>query len=218
MKHCSKCQEWKEEAEFYSDTRTSDGLRSPCKECYNHSRLTPQCRERNRKYHLEHRESVNERKRLWQAQQNDEYRFRNALRKRLWRAQQNDKYRLRNALRARLWRAQQNDEYRLRNAERQRNRETARKSNGGSFTLEEWVALCNHYGNVCLACGKSEVTIDHIVPISKGGSSNIDNLQPLCGRCNTRKRDEIIDYRSLMHGRGEGERSKSWPGPNGSCG
>ena len=39
-------------------------------------------------------------------------------------------------------------------------------------------------------------TIDHIIPLSKGGTNFLDNLQPLCGSCNSGKNNHvIIDYR-----------------------
>jgi len=66
---------------------------------------------------------------------------------------------------------------------------------GGSFTSEEWSQLCTTYGNKCLRCGKLETTIDHVIPISKGGSNTIDNLQPLCLDCNMWKGTQTIDYR-----------------------
>ena len=43
--------------------------------------------------------------------------------------------------------------------------------------------------NACVACGAKEpLEIDHIVPVSKGGKSEIDNLQVLCRSCNRKKR------------------------------
>jgi 5-methylcytosine-specific restriction endonuclease McrA len=73
----------------------------------------------------------------------------------------------------------------------------ARKTiNGGSHTSDEWLALCEQYDNRCLACGKQKpLTVDHVVPISKGGSNDIANIQPLCKSCNSAKGTKIIDYR-----------------------
>ena len=67
----------------------------------------------------------------------------------------------------------------------------------GSHTFEEWLSLVKATGYVCLRCLRSDVklTQDHIVPLSKGGSDYIDNIQPLCGPCNSSKGDRIIDYR-----------------------
>lgn len=76
-------------------------------------------------------------------------------------------------------------------------RRRARKlSNGGEYTKEEWLALCDKYGNQCLVCGKKEhLTPDHVVPLSRGGSNDIENIQPLCLRCNLSKGTQNIDYR-----------------------
>ena len=43
-------------------------------------------------------------------------------------------------------------------------------------------------GPHCKACGTTDnLTVDHIIPMSRGGSDDIDNLQLLCRRCNSRK-------------------------------
>ena len=67
----------------------------------------------------------------------------------------------------------------------------------GDFTVEEFEALCEKYGNACLRCGKEDVllTPDHIVPLALGGSNMISNVQPLCGGCNSWKNVKVVDYR-----------------------
>ncbi len=59
----------------------------------------------------------------------------------------------------------------------------------GTFTEKQWKELCDRTGRKCLACGKAGVvlTIDHIVPLFYGGRNDIDNVQPLCGSCNSKK-------------------------------
>jgi hypothetical protein len=70
------------------------------------------------------------------------------------------------------------------------------KGNGGSFTSEEWKNLCIKYDKKCLGCRKrKKLEVDHVIPLSKGGTSNIANIQPLCRRCNSTKNAKIIDFR-----------------------
>ena len=67
----------------------------------------------------------------------------------------------------------------------------------GSFTYGEFYELCDLYGNVCLCCGKKKkLTADHIIPLMKLGTHTMDNIQPLCKKCNSRKNSAIIDYRA----------------------
>lgn len=70
------------------------------------------------------------------------------------------------------------------------------KAAPGSYTPNEWNALLEWFGGVCLCCGThDDLTIDHVVPLVKGGSNNIDNLQPLCRSCNSVKHHKTMDYR-----------------------
>jgi len=70
---------------------------------------------------------------------------------------------------------------------------------GEHFTLEEWLALLEFYGHRCLRRGSREsITVDHVVPLSLGGSNAIENIQPLCERCNTEKGATIRDYRGQV--------------------
>jgi 5-methylcytosine-specific restriction endonuclease McrA len=35
------------------------------------------------------------------------------------------------------------------------------------------------------------MTIDHIIPKSKGGTNDLENLQPMCNSCNAKKADKF---------------------------
>jgi 5-methylcytosine-specific restriction endonuclease McrA len=72
------------------------------------------------------------------------------------------------------------------------------KIEGLTHTFGEWDLLKKQYGYTCPCCKKSEpeikLTEDHIIPLSKGGSDLIENIQPLCRSCNCKKHTKIIKY------------------------
>lgn len=77
-------------------------------------------------------------------------------------------------------------------------RRALRKNAEGSHTLEEWELLKKQYGFTCPSCKKKEpeirLTEDHIIPLVKGGSDYIENIQPLCKSCNCSKHTEVTKY------------------------
>lgn len=73
-----------------------------------------------------------------------------------------------------------------------------RRQTTGSHTEEEWQTLCSFF-HVCPRCHEetTRFTKDHIIPLSRGGTDNIWNLQPLCLRCNIQKSNIYeVDYRT----------------------
>jgi 5-methylcytosine-specific restriction endonuclease McrA len=63
-------------------------------------------------------------------------------------------------------------------------------------TIPQWVkiAVAHRDGGKCRRCGSAyELQYDHIVPYSGGGSStDVNNIQLLCGRCNRLKSNRYV--------------------------
>lgn len=57
--------------------------------------------------------------------------------------------------------------------------------------------IYNRDEHKCLKCQSTEnLTIDHIIPLSKDGKNHIDNYQTLCKECNQEKSSFTRDYRA----------------------
>lgn len=72
----------------------------------------------------------------------------------------------------------------------------------GRFTVAEWKGVLTAANHTCLCCNKHAsatkagcLTIDHVRPVSIGGSNRIENIQPLCRSCNAKKGRRYCDYR-----------------------
>jgi 5-methylcytosine-specific restriction endonuclease McrA len=180
-KVCTKCGgEFPRTAEYFQVNRKCrDGLGSWCRSC--HKRATQKSRDNDPNYLAKARarmqtvyaanpEAVKGRARQWREEHPDEVR------------QRDRRYRQENRPRAR---------------QQERDRRARERAAEGEHTTEEWTALCHAYDNRCLRCGdEGPLTVDHIVPLTRGGTHNLANLQPLCARCNVSKGNRhSTDYR-----------------------
>ena len=70
----------------------------------------------------------------------------------------------------------------------------------GVHTAEKWQAMLEVFSHTCVQCRvqnpRGGIVKDHILPIYQGGSDGIDNLQPLCTSCNSRKGPDSTDHRN----------------------
>ena len=61
----------------------------------------------------------------------------------------------------------------------------------------------------CWYCGQkvgyANLTMDHVIPLARGGRSTKDNLVPCCKECNTKKKSllpvEWTEYMEALHSR-----------------
>ena len=186
-KKCVSCLEVKPITEFYKDASRKDGFYTRCKKC--HYRTTTKWRKNN----LEKVEA--DRKKRRASYRETERRY-----ARQWAKDHPDKAR-ENYKKWRTANPEYGKNWRKNNKDKTRNYTATRKArlagNGGDLTVEEWHAILVFYGHKCLCCGRENVklTIDHVLPILHGGKHSADNVQPLCGPCNSRKKDKHIDYR-----------------------
>jgi hypothetical protein len=218
-KICATCGEPKALSEFTKEKSSPDGYRYSCAECRkaqareyyrvnkeryienakNWRKQNPektkiarkQSRQRNKEkssiysklYRLLHRDQNNERKLKWYHNNKEKA------------AESKKRYLEQHPNQQREWRAKNPDKVVVYTE----NRRARIKGNGGTYTLDEWKSLCDRYGNKCLRCGRSDVklTPDHVMPIAKGGSNSIDNIQPLCRSCNSWKNARYMDFRQF---------------------
>ena len=77
-----------------------------------------------------------------------------------------------------------------------------RKKPRNKSSLNKRKILYDQCGGHCPVCGRkmelnnprayrAYMTIDHIIPLNRGGTSNIENLRGICKACNGRKSDSM---------------------------
>lgn len=194
---CSTCKETKSFDSFHKNKKEVGGINYNCKVCANKARA---------EYRIANPDKVKAALAKWRS--NPENRKRELETNKQW-IRANKEKRAAHKRRARQKDPAKEDAriQRWRDANPERYRQTARnivnrrthnkRANGGTYSIKEWKELCDRFGNVCLDCGeKKKLTIDHVIPVTKGGTNFIDNLQPLCMTCNLKKGNRIVvDFR-----------------------
>jgi hypothetical protein len=207
-KICTKCGTEKTKTDFHVDKQSKDGFKSSCKLCANalstlwRKDNQEKLREQKQKYYDLNKYKLSEYKKKWYAAN----RIHDIELSRKWqkenekRVSENKKqWRLNNAERDKenhkRYVSENRDKYRMYD----KNRRARKIGSCGAVSVKEWEELKKKHNNKCLCCGRDDVklTMDHVIPISKGGPNTIDNIQPLCKSCNCSKHAKHIDYRSV---------------------
>lgn len=181
-KKCSNCGKVKYLGEFSKKKTGAGGVRSQCKSCL---------RECSRKWHEENRERSCENKRKWYEKNREKRLEQN----RKWYEANSEKHNEK----CRKWSKANRDKKRKSfskwqkaNPEKVRehiHRRRARMANAaGSFTAEQCQARLEYHGNRCIYCGcDGKMTIEHLIPMARGGTNWPANLAPSCQSCNSSK-------------------------------
>lgn len=196
MKQCSKCGLQKPFSDFYKHPRGKFGFHEKCKIC--HLEMNKIWRENNRE---QSRIAVKN----WAIKNSQRKKETNAL------------YFQNNKVKIRAYRvaykeankeliANKNFEYRRNNLAKHSNNEmkrrAAKKQNGIFFINSK--ELTRIYSSPCAYCGTlSEITADHVIPISRGGTHSIGNLVAACLKCNSSKGSKTITEWKLFSRKGK---------------
>lgn len=182
FKVCSKCGEEKAITEFHKGNKYKGGRRAQCKKCAhkqvgNWQKKNPEKAKATRLKHYwgnveEIRLSRRRRPADWKPKTKQEI-----IRK--YFLSHKHKYKA-NAL---LYKQRHPDRVKAKKVIRHA-REKGAKGYASPKAIQ---ARMEMFGNRCWICGGEYDTVDHVIPISKGGTNWPANLRPACRSCNSRK-------------------------------
>lgn len=192
FKRCPKCDKTKLITSFNRRKSAVDGRDFWCRECNDESRnkWTEANRERTRENARAYRDANPERKKQMDKE------WRESEQGKQKRKESRDKHSADNVARAYRWKDRRPDRYAEHQWKGKRVRRARLAGADGAFSKEEFDSLCASYDYICLCCRERKpLEADHVIPLSRGGSNTIDNIQPLCRSCNAHKHGKVIDYR-----------------------
>lgn len=193
MKLCRGCGLEKDSDQFPINKSSPDGLHSRCRTCRAEAakvrRNRPEVKaadsERLRTHYLENRVKLLEQRRVRYEQNKD----RELARNKRWSDANRERHRAIN----RDW-SKKNPVAARAIVARRRARIAGAD---GFYTKNDVIAMLAEQGGACRACGCDLVVsgfhVDHVMPISKGGSNDRANLQILCPTCNRSKGAKLPD-------------------------
>lgn len=80
-----------------------------------------------------------------------------------------------------------------------------KRAKGGyaKVTVADWERIKERFEYRCAYChnliGKDKVTMDHVIPLSKGGRHAVGNIVPACNRCNQHKGSlTVVEFKRRM--------------------
>jgi len=220
-KTCSKCGSWKPFAEYHKDKYKPDGYTSGCKICRNLSTLDwfyknqDRCNEKSKEWYYQNYDRSLKNSANYKATHRETIRADylssegKAKKRQYWSTRTEKRAKVKRDFFTRHpglateyqrgWRARNPESCRA-IGRRKSHQRRARELAGGSYSESDWKLLCVAYGHICLCCKEAKVlTVDHVIPIKRGGPNTIENLQPLCKPCNLKKGIKDTDYRWLSY-------------------
>jgi 5-methylcytosine-specific restriction endonuclease McrA len=69
-------------------------------------------------------------------------------------------------------------------------RRTLKNNAINTLTKLQWEIALDFFSNTCAYCGKvDKLTVEHFIPLSTGGSTELCNIIPICKSCNSSKKN-----------------------------
>jgi 5-methylcytosine-specific restriction endonuclease McrA len=198
---CTKCGISKPFTEFSKEPRNKSGFCSSCKDCNNsRSKANYEANREERlkyqrQYHADNADQAREYARKWRKKNRDKIK----VYRKTFVNRHREKELARNRIKSRIYRQEHPEkvrqwsrDYIRRHPERVALKNHNRRVKGKEFVVTE-AEIAKIYASSCAHCNSSsKMTIDHIVPLSRGGKHSIGNLQPLCQSCNYSKSNKTL--------------------------
>lgn len=188
-KRCSKCREIKPLSAFSKASREKSGYQSACKACRKSLYQAAQ-NERNKLRYADDPQ-YREKKRASVVASFDKNKDRYYA-KRVEKYAKNKSFRHSVIEYIKKWQAENNHRIRVYSARRRAKDVGA----DGDFTADDVKQLLEKQQAKCIYCGENIsgrlYTIEHLTPLSRGGSNDVENIALACRSCNARKGDKLV--------------------------